>query len=89
MWLIYEILLFVGLLLYVPKALWRRRLPHAGWSMRVGRYPPPLVKRLQGRQTIWVHAVSVGEVMAVQPLIWDLLASDPGRLIVVSTVKPL
>src|SRR3989338_2240277 len=86
MWLIYELLYLVGWLVYLPKALWRRRLPHRGWSMRLGRYPDAIATRLQGRQPIWIHAVSVGEVMAIQPLIWEVVAHQPDQLVVLSTV---
>ena len=88
MWLIYELLYLVGWLVYLPKALWRRRLPHRGWSMRLGRYPQDVAQRVQGRATIWVHAVSVGEVLAAQPLIQALATRDAQQPIVLSTITP-
>ena len=88
MWVVYELLLFVGLLLYLPRAVGRRRLPHAGWWMRVGRYPVSVRQRLQGRQAIWVHAVSVGEVLAAQPLLHALMQAYPQDSLVVSTITP-
>lgn len=84
MWWLYELLLVLGLLLYLPKALWRRRLPHAGWSMRLGRYPGEARERL-GPPAAWVHAVSVGEVLAARPLLAALAARAP---VVLSTVTP-
>lgn len=112
MWIIYELLLFIGLLLYIPKALWRRRLPHRGWRMRLGWYPAAVRERLgQGRAApppvfqpkgltgppstdstsggaIWIHAVSVGEVLAVQPVVRKLRVEHPGSTLVLSTVTP-
>ena len=88
MWILYELLLVIGLLCYLPKALWRQRLPHAGWTMRVGRYSPEVIRRLQGQETIWIHAVSVGEVMAVQPVIQQLQLHHPQQAVVLSTVTP-
>ena len=88
MWLIYEILLVIGLLSYVPKALWRKRLPHPGWAMRLGRYPATVPQHLGGRRAMWVHAVSVGEVLAVQPLIQRLLIDYPDTPLVLSTITP-
>lgn len=38
--------------------------------------------------TIWVHAVSVGEVQAAEPLVRQLLARHPGQALVVTTVTP-
>ena len=67
MWLIYELLYLVGWLVYLPKALWRRRLPHRGWSMRLGRYPQDVAPRVQGRALFWVYAVCDGEVLVVFP----------------------
>ena len=88
MWVLYEFLLFISLLLFLPKALWRRRLPHRGWTMRLGRYPEAVHKRLGRQQAIWVHAVSVGEVIAVHPLIRRLTAEYPTVPLVLSTVTP-
>ena len=38
--------------------------------------------------SIWVHAVSVGEVVAAVPLIRTLLRDYPGRTVLVTTVTP-
>lgn len=40
------------------------------------------------RKTIWVHAVSVGEAIAAEPVIRRLLARYPERDIVVTTMTP-
>ncbi len=88
MWIVYELLLLVAFLFYVPKALWRRRLPHPGWSMRLGRYPAEVQRRLTNHEAIWVHAVSVGEVLAARPLIQALARSFPQQPIVLSTITP-
>ncbi|MTW21743.1 lipid IV(A) 3-deoxy-D-manno-octulosonic acid transferase [Allochromatium palmeri] len=45
----------------------------------------------QGRASriaIWIHAVSVGEVQAAEPLIRRLLETDPARAILVTTTTP-
>jgi len=87
LWLLYEVVLLVGLLLYLPKAVWRRRLPHRGWSMRLGRYPREVSDRLRGHPSVWIHAVSVGEVQAVRPLA-AALAEATGDPLTVSTITP-
>jgi len=87
MWL-YEWLLILTFLLYLPKALWRRRLPHRGWRMRLGRYPAPVRQSLEGRAVLWVHAVSLGEVLAARPLLEGLSKTRPSEALVVSTVTP-
>ncbi|MGH8250470.1 MAG: lipid IV(A) 3-deoxy-D-manno-octulosonic acid transferase [Steroidobacteraceae bacterium] len=38
--------------------------------------------------TIWIHAVSVGEVQAAEPLVWRLLGSHPRYRVLVTTVTP-
>ncbi len=86
MWWMYEMLLCIGLACYVPKAVWRRRLPHPGWSMRLGRYPSSIRQRLAGQRSVWIHAVSVGEVIAMQPLIHRLAEAHPQHPLVLSAV---
>ena len=44
--------------------------------------------RLDLHDTIWVHAVSVGEVIAARPLVDGLLAAHPGRPVLVTTITP-
>lgn len=78
-------LFFIG---YLPVALWRRRLPHRGWFMRLGRYSKQTLSALSGRRSIWLHAVSVGEVLSAQPLIEALLQLEPKTPILLSTVTP-
>ncbi|MBI3319877.1 MAG: 3-deoxy-D-manno-octulosonic acid transferase, partial [Candidatus Omnitrophica bacterium] len=87
-WTLYELVLCLGVLFYIPKAVWRRRLPHRGWMMRLGRYPATVRERLGQERTIWIHAVSVGEVLAVQPLIRRLRDDYPTATLVLSTVTP-
>ena len=54
------------------------------WGERFGRIPP-----LTGdQQTLWVHAVSVGEVQAAVPLVRALLAGGRELRIVVTTTTP-
>src|SRR3989338_4520475 len=87
-WFLYEFLYLVGFLLYLPRALWRRRLPHEGWTMRLGRYPARVVEPLVGRRPVWLHAVSVGEVLAARPLLRALAEQRPNDPLVLSTITP-
>lgn len=59
------------------RGYWRR------WGERLGRYRLPA---LEG--SLWVHAVSVGEVQAAAPLIKALRARHPDRPVVVTTTTP-
>lgn len=56
---------------------WRR------WPERFGYIEPPL-----GERVIWVHAVSVGEVLAAEPVIRALLEQYQEYSLLVTTVTP-
>lgn len=53
------------------------------WMERLGRFVPPT--RSGG---LWIHAVSVGEVQAVVPLVRRLLEQRPGLPICITTTTP-
>ena len=53
------------------------------WGERYARYPTPTEPT-----PVWVHAVSVGEVNAIAPLVQRLLAQAPGRRLVITTITP-
>ena len=66
--------------------LWRARrqkeyLRH--WGERFGRYRPRTPEPL-----IWIHAVSVGETRAAQPLVAALRARYPGHRILITHMTP-
>ncbi len=61
----------------------RLRGYHSRWKERFGFFTAPLVQ-----DSVWVHAVSVGEVNAAAPLIDALRTRYVGRTIVVTTVTP-
>jgi 3-deoxy-D-manno-octulosonic-acid transferase len=87
MYLIYTALLAIGLLFTFPYWLFRMLSDHkyrAGLTERLGRIPRRLLPPV-GRNSIWVHAVSVGEVLAVSGLIDEIQKSYPERRIFVST----
>ena len=74
MYLVYSALLAAGLLVSLPYWL-LQRLRHGkyrfGLGERLGRISPRL-RPLDKRPAIWVHAVSVGEVLAVSGLVEEL-----------------
>jgi 3-deoxy-D-manno-octulosonic-acid transferase len=85
MYLLYSALLAAGLLVSLPYWMLARR--HGKWreglGERLGKVPP----RLQPRPdpAIWVHAVSVGEVLAVSQLVNELRRRFPQYRVAVST----
>lgn len=54
--------------------------------MRFGAHPSELISALREKENIWVHAVSVGEVLAVAPLIKNMKMLFPSENIVLTTV---
>ncbi len=81
--IIYDLITFVLIVVYMPVYFLRRKF-HAGFMRRFGFIPPG-----QGfDRPIWVHAVSVGEAVAMRTLVERLRELYPGRQFVFSTVTP-
>lgn len=83
---LYSAVLYLLVPVTVYHLIWRGFRQEAyfeRWSERYARYALP------ARETpVWVHAVSVGEVNAVAPLVNALLAADPARRLLVTTITP-
>ena len=88
MFLLYSLLFSVGVLLTAPYYLWRLRgnITSAGWRERLGFLPKSFEQAQPG--AIWVHAVSVGETLAVAGLVQELQRRYPDRRIFMSHVTP-
>ena len=87
MYSLYSLLLFLALIVSTPwwlLQMLRHGKYRTGWGERLGRVPQRLL-RDAGRPTIWIHAVSVGEVLAISRVVEELEAHLPGWRIVVST----
>jgi 3-deoxy-D-manno-octulosonic-acid transferase len=72
--------------LAAPVYLWKGRATGhytRTFRERMGRRAPALDRQTRG--CIWIHAVSVGEVVAARALVERLAATQPGRKVVVST----
>ena len=82
----YNLALCVALVLGSPWWLWRMattRKYREGLRQRLGQVPPRL--RIDSRPVLWLHAVSVGEVLAVSRLVEDLTQSAPDVRLLIST----
>ncbi|MGH9530512.1 MAG: 3-deoxy-D-manno-octulosonic acid transferase [Terriglobales bacterium] len=87
MYWLYSALLAAGLLLSLPYWLveWARHGKYRdGLRGRLGVIPPRL-SRQADRRTIWIHAVSVGEVVAITGLVFELRQNFPQHRVVIST----
>lgn len=86
MGIIYDLAFIILAIFYIPVLLFRKRR-REGLRLRLGLYPEGITARLKAHpKQIWVHAVSVGEVMAVSSLIAGLRNSYPGHGLVITTV---
>ncbi len=86
--IVYSCLLAAALVLSSPWWLWRMATSgryRAGLAERLGLVSPELVQAVTNRDVIWLHAVSVGEVLAAEGLIAELQATLPDWVIAVST----
>jgi 3-deoxy-D-manno-octulosonic-acid transferase len=83
MYFTYTLILTLGLVLTFPYYLARFR---KFWPTLPDRFG--LLKLPQMHGAIWVHAVSVGEVKAVERLLERLRLQYPGKPLVVSTATP-
>lgn len=85
---LYSLLLFLVLLLGSPFWLFRMATSgryRSGLTQRLGSVPADLATTLAGRPVLWLHAVSVGEVLAATQLIASLERTYPGLAIAIST----
>ncbi|MGB8479274.1 MAG: 3-deoxy-D-manno-octulosonic acid transferase [Acidobacteriaceae bacterium] len=88
MMLLYSLALVVAIIVASPywllRMAWSGRYRH-GLGQRLGLILPGLRKFVGQRSTIWIHAVSVGEVIAASRLIEMLRELDPSLPVVIST----
>ncbi len=90
-YLLYSLVLALGMVLSLPYWLYQM-LRHGkyrkGFSERMGSVPVRMVATGAGSNpghVIWVHAVSLGEVLAVSGLVEQMRRNFPGHRLVVST----
>lgn len=84
MWMVlYNIALILAAPLIVLALLAKRRC-RRGLAQRLGFLPERLRRR--GRPVLWIHAVSMGETVAMAPLIQELHRRHPEDRLIVSTV---
>ena len=85
----YNVALLTALVAGAPWWLWRLLTTEKyrdGLGERLGRVPERLKRAAEdGRPVIWLHAVSVGEVLAVSRLVEEMEAAFAGHRLLVST----
>ncbi|OIO40423.1 MAG: hypothetical protein AUJ75_00235 [Candidatus Omnitrophica bacterium CG1_02_49_10] len=85
MFIVYDILLSIFAVLYIPFYIMRGKF-HKGLFMRLGFIRRDVLDALGGRGSVWLHAVSVGEIVASRQLVTALKSKYPQYDIIVSTV---
>jgi 3-deoxy-D-manno-octulosonic-acid transferase len=89
MYILYNIFLILATVLLFPVILFKLvTVPkyRGGLTQKLGRLRKGVLRVIKGTRPIWVHAVSVGEVMAAHPLIRELRKTYPDRKLILSTV---
>ncbi len=84
MFIIYDIVFLLFTIAYFPYLILKKKW-HRGLWTRFGFSLPP---KFGDKKIIWVHAVSVGEVMVVLNLIRKMQERFSGHMVVLSTVTP-
>jgi 3-deoxy-D-manno-octulosonic-acid transferase len=84
--MIYSLVLYLMLPGVLLRLLWRSgRVPayRERWAERFGR---PEISPPEGG--VWIHAVSVGEAQAIEPLVRHLREKHPGLALTITTATP-
>ncbi|KAF0220704.1 MAG: 3-deoxy-D-manno-octulosonic-acid [Geobacteraceae bacterium] len=88
MYILYNIILWLALPFVIGYHLYRSvsRGRRSAFAERFGLLATDRLSAVVGKETIWVHAVSVGETIAVKPLLKALKETFPDWKIVLSNV---
>ncbi|HYU24558.1 MAG TPA: glycosyltransferase N-terminal domain-containing protein, partial [Thermoanaerobaculia bacterium] len=79
MYLLYEVALYLVLILGLPFFLFRRKYAST-FSERMGHY-----RTASRGHDVWIHAVSVGETLAAKPVVDEIVRMRPETTIVFTT----
>jgi len=88
--LLYNFFLFFLFLLLFPYFLFRLMVTkryRIGLGERLGNLSKGILKSLRGERPIWVHAVSVGELVAAKPLLKELRQKYSAPILLSTTTE--
>lgn len=89
MYWFYNICLVTYWILQIPLLLYRLIFEDGFYDrlkQSAGVMPTPTLEKIAYHNAIWVHAASVGEVVAASPIVRELKRKYPGEMVVVSVV---
>ena len=89
MYLLYNLLIYLLTPLILTYFFFRfliKKRYRFGLMERLGYYPEERISRITGKKVIWIHSVSVGEVIASIPLVLELKKRYPDYSLIMSTV---
>ena len=72
----------------VATALALRPRYRLGLAQRLGCLPPEVLQRIAGQGPVWLHAPSVGEMLATRPFLRRLKQTFPARPLLLSCLTP-
>ena len=89
MYWLYNILLLIYWATLIPMLIYRL-IHEEGFYQRIkqsiGFLPEELKEKISNRHAIWVHAASVGEIVAASPIVREMRKTHPNEVIIVSVV---
>lgn len=89
MYWLYNALLLVYWATLIPMLVYRL-IREEGFYQRIkqsiGFLPEDLKEKIANRHAIWVHAASVGEIVAASPIVREMRRTHPNEVIIVSVV---
>ena len=85
MTVVYNFVFIMFAIAYFPYLVFTGRW-HKDFRQRFGILPQGPLDALRGKDIIWVHAVSVGEVTAVKSFCDELIKRHPSKKVLISTV---
>ena len=85
----YNILLLLYWATLIPVLIYRL-IREEGFFQRIkqsiGWLPEELKQKISNRHAIWIHAASVGEIVAASPIVREMRKEHPEEIIIVSVV---
>lgn len=88
MYLLYNILILIALVFFVIPYYTYRLFTEKGFALRfkqsLGKVDDEEIAKVKGKDCVWIHGASVGEIVATSPLVKQIRKEMPDRPVLVS-----